>query len=55
MVVIGIILLMLDTFTFDKDDTNPTAKNPELFIYTKYIYRTKWEKFFIGDCGKFLI
>ena len=41
MVVIGILLIEIDTFIFDKDDVNPSAKNPEIYINTKYIDRTK--------------
>ena len=42
MVVIGIILIEIDTFILNIDDINPTAKNPEIYINPKYIYRSKW-------------
>lgn len=42
MVIMGIILILIDTFSFDEKDLNPSAKDPTLYIYTKYIYRTSW-------------
>lgn len=55
MVVIGIILILIDTFTFDKNDINPTAKDDLKYIYTKYIHRPAWQKFLFGDFGNYLI
>ena len=54
MVIIGIILILIDTFTFDLNDMPESAKNPTLYIYTKYIYRKAWQSFLFGDFSNFV-
>lgn len=42
MVIIGIILIFIDSFTFSKDDVNPSAHT---YRVTKYIHRYYFLKY----------
>jgi hypothetical protein len=46
MCTLGIILILLDSLTFDQNDINPSALT---YRVTGYIYCSKLKRFFFGD------